>query len=717
MLQDADFKPLYATGLDEPCDFFIEGLCNSKNFDLGLGYFRSTGFKSLALGFASFIQNGGTMRFIINDSLIEKDKQAIINGQQQEKTDREYEQQLISDLRLLTKTLSKRDQHFFNCLSWLINSNRLQIKIVVPKKNKVGIVHHKFGIFTDGQEDKAVFNGSVNFSEFALRRNVESISCEYSWEAQGMALLRIDQMINLFETTWNGQSEAVRIIPVDEVKVVIQSWFPKKSLKELVEAERELLIKEIIDEPTSTEAERKRAKELLSNLKTDGSENIDRKNLVPELREYQQQAIINWKENNYHGIFEMATGTGKTITALAAITELIKEKGRVYVIISCPFIHLAEQWMDEAKKFEFSPILVGESKLLWENEVARQTQLFRRKKMNVVVIITTNVSLSSESFQKIIAPVTSEILLVVDEVHYAGATSIKKALPQDCPYRLGLSATPERYGDEDGTASLFKYFGAVVFQFSLKEAIGRFLCRYYYYPIPVEMSQDEFKEYCELSAQIAQYFASNKDELKDRAQKLSIKRARLLNNSRSKIDWIRNNLYNKPLDFSLFYVGDQIFDEVKRILGRELNIRLHEFTSRQSRLKRKQLLKEFAKSELQALVAMKCLDEGVDVPPTRVAYFLASSSNPREFVQRRGRILRKHDGKEYAIIYDLISIPPKEFIEQGKNSDVYGAVRSAITKEYKRVLEFSSMAENRFDSMNEMFKIANKLELTDITYE
>jgi superfamily II DNA or RNA helicase len=162
-------------------------------------------------------------------------------------------------------------------------------------------------------------------------------------------------------------------------------------------------------------------------------------------------------------------------------------------------------------------------------------------------------------------------------------------------------------------------------------------------------------------------------------------------------------------------VGDQIFNSVKQIIGNDLGIQIHEFTSRQSRKERRKLLKEFADQDIQSLVAMKCLDEGVDVPPTRVAYFLASSSNPREFVQRRGRVLRKHAGKEYAIIYDLISIPPKEFIEQGQKGEYYSAVKSAFVREYKRVQEFATMALNHYDSMAEMFEMADQLDLLDIT--
>ncbi|WP_315819382.1 DEAD/DEAH box helicase [Paraflavitalea speifideaquila] len=342
---------------------------------------------------------------------------------------------------------------------------------------------------------------------------------------------------------------------------------------------------------------------------------------LPSLREYQEEAIKNWKENDYCGIFEMATGTGKTYTALSAIWELLRERERLFVIISCPFIHLAEQWQDEAEKFSLDSILVGESKALWEEDTARQAQLFNRGKIDRVILITTNASFTSKSFQSIIAPCLEETLLIIDEVHYAGAYTIRKLLPQNCKYRLGLSATPERHGDEEGTKALFDYFDSVVFSFPIEKAIGVFLTPYYYHAIPVELTNEEFEEYCLLTNQIICLVGKTDALSRDRLEKLSIKRARIQNNSINKLNWIRQNIETLPLEYSLFYVGDQIFDEVKQLLGKELRLKVHEFTSRQSRAERKKLLKEFSQQKIQSLIAMKCLDEGVDVPPTRVAFF------------------------------------------------------------------------------------------------
>ena len=411
----------------------------------------------------------------------------------------------------------------------------------------------------------------------------------------------------------------------------------------------------------------------------------------------------------------MATGTGKTFTALGAAWELIKEQPKLFIIIACPFIHLAEQWLEEASTFGLSGILVGESRRLWEEEAARQAQLFRRGKVNRFVLITTNASFASDIFQQIITPSLAHTLLIVDEVHYAGATSARQLLPAECPFRLGLSATPDRHGDEEGTQALFDYFDDVVFSFPIEQAIGRFLTPYYYHPIPVELTEEEFEEYSRLTHQIIRLMGKNDELSQDKRNKLAIRRARVQNNSVSKLAWLRNHLADKPLDYSLVYAGDQIFDRAKIILGKELKVKIHEFTSRQSRAKRKELLTAFAKQEIQCLLAMKCLDEGVDVPPTRVAYFLASSSNPREFVQRRGRVLRKYPGKEHAVIYDLVSIPPRHLVAQGRGGKSFHPVKSAFTKEYKRVQEFATMAINKYHAIDELFAMADQLDLLDTT--
>ena len=272
-----------------------------------------------------------------------------------------------------------------------------------------------------------------------------------------------------------------------------------------------------------------------------------------------------------------------------------------------------------------------------------------------------------------------------------------------------MSATPIRQYDEYGTEKILTFFNKVVYTFDLKDAIDKgFLVPYDYYPIPIEMTNQEFDEYIELTKKIGKAYAIDDELISDAALMLAIKRARLQNNSISKLKWIKEEITTaENIEYTIFYVGDKIFDEAKKILGYEKKIPIHEFTHRQDMKERKSLLEQFEEKKIKALVAMKCLDEGVDIPPTRKAYLLASASVQREFVQRRGRLLRTSPGKEKAIIIDLISFPPENFFQIHRDSK-YNAIRAAIKRELVRVQEFASLATNKFQALLEIHKAIDK---------
>jgi superfamily II DNA or RNA helicase len=718
MLRSVDFSPVYATGEDEPIEFFLEALMNSKSLDFGLGYFSSSGFRALSVGFAFFISKGGKMRMIINEYLSEEDVSAIKRGRNLSPEEL-IEEKIIEDVVQLEKTLSSRDRHFFNCISWLISTNKLDLIAITPIRENVGIAHQKFGVFSDESGDKIAFSGSANFSSNALFHNIESISCYKSWLHERTEEERLNYFDNLFGKIWNGRSKVVKILPLDRLKSVIKGKFPIDSLEDLIDKEQAIVSHLIEDAylPNRVKHKIKTLKGALSKHVNVKQKEVNLPTLtVPiELRGYQNEAINAWFDNRNTGLLEMATGTGKTITALSAAVKFITTKERLIVVIACPFIHLVEQWIDESEKFGFRPMLVAESGNKWQPILARELQLFRRGVTKLIVIGTTNASLASTEFQKLMSEFWIETLFISDEAHYLGSPTYRKLLPEECKYRLGLSATPERYYDEEGTSHLLEFFQKVIYRLPMEEAIGKFLTPYYYHAIPLEMTPDEFEEYASITNEIEKLLSFRNDKYDDRIEKLAIRRARIQNNSRSKIDWIRENIQpSADLRFALFYSGDQTFDEIKKILGGDKKLRLHEFTGEQTRTERKNILARFSKGELQALMAMKCLDEGVDVPATRIAYFLASSGNPREFIQRRGRVLRKSSGKEHAIIYDLIAIPPYSFIEDSKEGESYNAVRSSFRKEYKRVKEFAKLAINSHTSLDEMFDFANKLELLSI---
>ncbi len=663
-------------------DFFIPLLKYSVRYDRGVGYFSSGWLRIAAKGMVEFATNGGHARWVTSPILSNDDWEALKVGDAA-KTDSLLYSILEKNIIDLSSSL-ERDT--LSALAWLVADEVLDFKLALPR-NKLsrGEFHDKFGIFTDADGNQVSFNGSYNDS-IQGTLNYESIKIFCSWMPPFSSLVESDK--ERFEKLWEDQDPNVQVFDLPSA------------------AKEKIAILRFDKRPYQRSP-------IFGLFLSD-----QKKPQLPSgvvLRDYQLEAIDSWFNNNYRGILEMATGTGKTITSLAAATKFLSINKRLVLVIVVPYKHLVEQWSEEAEKFGFRPVRVAEAARDWEPELTRQVSAFRIGVTNQISLVATNSALVTGSLSGILSDIWKDTLLIVDEVHHAGALGMLKSLPPETPWRLGLSATPIRHYDELGSESLINFFDDIIFEFGLDKAIGKYLTPYYYYPIPVEMTNEEFEKYCQLTRQLGKYLHSTEGEMPDAAKKIAIKRARVLNNSVSKLEWVKDNIQKyQKLSYTLFYVGEFLFDPVKRLLGVEKRLRIHEFTQRQNNAERQVILELFGKGELQALVAMKCLDEGVDVPPTREAYFLASSGNPREFIQRRGRVLRLFPGKEYAIIKDLVSIPPMDFIEMGESHPDFSAIKSSFSREYKRVKEFASLALNHFQALDPMFDIAQKLNISNV---
>lgn len=440
-----------------------------------------------------------------------------------------------------------------------------------------------------------------------------------------------------------------------------------------------------------------------------------------EERPYQNEAVRSWAEAGGQGILNMATGTGKTITSLLAAAHSRKTMdGRLAVIIAVPYQHLVEQWASDVRDFGTHPVMAFESRAQWQERLQRRILEFNNGIRDSFVVVTTHKTFASEAFQNELNTMTAtEQMLIADEVHHLGAPHLRKSLPQSIPLRLGLSATPERWYDDEGTKSLFRYFGkGIVYEYSLQRAIDNgSLCEYYYIPHVVSLTADEEEEYLRLSRKIARLAASVDEDLGDAdlqdvsgLKQALFKRARLLGTAEQKLERLESLLkQEQTVKHTLVYCGDgSIQDEltgrtkrhvdatVER-LRRDLGIRARRFTARESQEERQELLDRFSQGNVEALVAIRCLDEGVDVPSTRTAYILASSSNPRQFVQRRGRILRQAQDKPYAVIHDFVVAPPQRAF-QDEASDQFSTERSLIEKELSRVSLFAESARNHPDA-------------------
>jgi superfamily II DNA or RNA helicase len=634
-----------------------------------------------------FANWGGKARWITSPILSKEDWNAIQVGDKA-KRDSLLKQALIHQLLELSL---KNETDILVTFSWMIADGVIELKLAKPRNKLTNEFHAKVGIFTDNEGNSISFDGSINDSEHGLY-NYESIKIFRSWDqtADYVSLEKIR-----FESLWNNLDENVEVFDI-----------PEAVIENIIEL-RKNSSRPYKRNATSTG-------QIINSLAKESPE-------IPQwidLRDYQKEAISNWFKNNNKGTFEMATGTGKTITALAALTKLVSSEKHIIGVILCPYIHLAQQWKDEAEKFGYQPILIAESANQWISKLQSLCRDFAAHRIENGLIISTNSSFESSKMREIIDhyEIWKECVLIADEVHHCGSEEMIKALPKMVNYRLGLSATPVRGYDEDGTSKMFDYFGDICFSFTLKDAIQQgYLTPYKYYPLPIYMTNDEFAEYIQLSKKLSRMHPNSDDPISQAALFIAIKRARVLNNSVNKLEWVRQNISSSDEFFyTLFYVGENSFDQVLRILGFEKRLLVHEFTHRQSRSERAKLIDLLSDRKIQAFVAMKCLDEGVDIPPTRVAYFLASSSVSREFVQRRGRVLRNSPGKKSASIFDLISIPPEDLLVNGKLDANYSVARSALRREFLRVSEFASLAENKHQAMDQFIDIANRYDLLDI---
>lgn len=719
MLNEVEFEVVYTSGEKEPTEFFLDALTNSSRFDFGLGFFNSSGFRALAIGFAYFISCGGKMRMIINDELTTQDKEAIQKGIYSS-PDEVIEKRLIENFNALRESLSRYDKHFFNCLSWMVASKTLEIIAITPNTERGGLAHQKFGIFYDNSDNKIAFNGSANFSKSALEHNLETLSCFTSWNQDSSDLKRIEYFRSLFDTYWEGTSLSIRRIPIDRVREKLIEHRRVKSVDELLLDERKIL-----ESTAHNSGYREKLVGLTNGEGTNESDfeyPVQQPKLpdnVTKLFDYQVLAYENWKASKYQGLFEMATGTGKTITALNCVLNLYSEEKKVGVIILVPTKDLAEQWNQTVLSFGFSNIVIANSD--YPNWYSAALQFINRYYYagGHFIIISTYATFNLGTFQSVLSKVSENTLLIADEVHNFGTGKIIQKYPFHIKRRIGLSATPARYFDEEGTIEIQKFFNCIdtpTISLDLKAAIDMgFLTPYYYYPKIVRLTEEEMIRYREITEKLMKFFNPATRSFSEH-QAVSIllnQRKAIIHKAENKIQCLREILLditaqNPDAKYILVYVPEgkegtidsddtRLINTYSTVISTEFKLNQHQFIG--GTKNRKQILDRFSQGKLQVLTAMKCLDEGIDVKQTETAIFASSTGNYRQFVQRRGRILRLHAGKKFATIYDMVTIP---IFSGGESKDELSLARKIVEGELRRVREFADGAINKYDALGSL---------------
>lgn len=722
MLKDCNFALSYSTGLEhEPKEFFTEALAESKAFDLGLGFFSTSGIRCLAYGFALFIANGGKMRVVINHILSDKDKKAIERGQKGCLDD--FEDRVLIDVEQLCATLSREDEQFFRCFSYLISINRIEFIATISTQGGLG--HDKYGVFTDERGDKVAFGGSANFSQTAMELNGETIMVFTSWKDKD----RVVDLETKFEHNWNGDNTHLKHIALDKVTSYIKDKFGGVKLKKLIDHEVDLREIESIDS-TRLIPSKPLPKALIEKLEYKEQEP---RFPFPEEREIQIKAYDAWIKNGRNGIFAMATGSGKTVTALNCLLRQYKENGFYKAIIVVPTRALALQWEDEVKHFNFSEVISTHTERDWKSIISRYTtrSIFDQKKN--IIIITTYATFIRKYVQDFVkrTPGIDSFIFIADEAHNLGAPGPMKHLPHNIKYRIGLSATPERIYDEGGSRALYDFFNSeppkYTYRFTMKDAIDAgILCRYEYYPLFVNLTPKEMELYNEKTEQLRKFLDPETGKYKKDAEMLLMARKRIIHKAADKkvkvADLLDQQKKKGSLNYTFVFVPEGYEPDYAEVDGYDIDIDDIHIIDEYSKMFRERrysyhqyisglddapsILESFERGDTQILLSMKCLDEGVDIPRAQNAIFISSTGNPRQFIQRRGRVLRTCKGKDMAYIWDLIVMPPSI------SADSTSAERGLFEGEVKRVLNFAALAENKIDILyGELRNVCNELNI------
>lgn len=719
----------YRTGTDrEPLAFYLDALLESTRLDLLLGYFSSSAIRVLSLGFARFLSGGGRVRMVINQMLSEKDKAALLVGERSATADFDLAATDFADLK---RRLDSSGRHFFECLAWLIASRRLEIVAVRPK-GKRGISHYKSGIFSDG-EDEIAFKSSCNFTASGFLENLEELSVKCSWSGAGEREAIAEQHV-YFENIFFKRADFVEFVPFENIETSIVEHFGGRTMDELLADESQLL------EETARHFQQKHVREAIERAKQKVGEwlRTPRFPFADGPRDYQIQAHENWLKNGSRGIFAMATGTGKTITALnCLLLESQKRADKIFqAVILVPTISLVGQWEKEAEAFRFSGILKVSSKTDWERDLDRLLASMRfGGAARSFILIATYATFYRERFQYFFKKLPADALFIADEGHNLASPRVQAVLPNvHLKKRIGLSATPRRIYDPEGTAAMEAFFSdrePFVFSLPMEQAIeSGALCRYRYFPHIVELLPAEMLKYAAISKKLARYFDGETGQSRrpDLTEKLLLARKRIIQKAANKLDQTRRILQKKwveqgHLKFTFVYVpegfspeNEEIFQENEadlRIIDQYTqaiglihpSVRVHRFTGFTP--DRETILGQFQKGEIHVLASMKCLDEGIDVPRAELAIFCSSTGNPRQFIQRRGRVLRQHPEKHLAEIHDLVVVPPLE----GLDERAFRMERSLVRKELERVAHFAFMAINRYHSLDALRAVCEHYQL------
>lgn len=707
---DMLIKPSYDTIQDDLLvDFYIPVLEHAKRYDRISGFFSSTSLAIAARGIAGLIRNKGKMRLLTCQKLSKDDVTEIQKYVRH--ADSLIGEKMISEMDDVEDAF-KRDH--VAALGYMLQQGYLEMKIAVlydtdAESRKVGslknaILHQKIGILYDSNFHGISFSGSNNESATGWLENIEEFKTFKSWKEGQKEYFMED--CDRFERLWNLENDKHTGMYVMDLPDAVKQHF--------LQISNDFRLDSI-----STKEYLKQNKQIFFI-----KEENDKKEPL-SLYYYQKCAVNQWIENGHKLMLQMATGTGKTRTAFGCMECACRDiKSGLIIVVATPQITLTRQWIKDIEKLQLDIdeyIEVDGTIHDWRINMRKSLQRVYIGQFNHFVIFTTHDTASNEDFIDILQTYGpgETIFFIGDEVHGMGADKTRNALQSKYEYRLGLSATPKRWFDDEGSHLLEEYFGNKSFNFGLREALETinprtnlpFLANYYYYPCFISLTDDELEKYRELSQKISRLSHDKDSDLNELRTRFLMRRAEILKNAENKYQKLHDILekLGPNIQDTIIFVSPQQIDKVMMIL-REHNILAHRITEKESQHKsnkysglseREYIIKQFETGLYQVIVAIKCMDEGIDIPSARCGIIMASSTNPREYMQRIGRIIRQDGYKSFATLYDVVVEPEHDVIQ---DDDLKKIEKKVYEKEMARISDLSKEAINRAQVVCEVYQ-------------
>lgn len=679
-LKEIEIRDIYSSEKDDLLDSFYNPVLEKAIlYDRITGFFSPKVLAAAARGFSNLIKSGGKIRLITSIEL-NAEVYKVINGTF---TVNDMDNLAEWDMDDIENTLIK---DYLAIFSHLLHNGQLEMRVAAVQKSG-GIMHQKIGLIEDENGDALSFSGSNNETAYGWLHNIEEFKVFKNWRIASAKYYQSDR--EKFDRLWANNTEGVKTLTIDE-------------------AVKERLIRE-----TKTDEDIKIVISRVTN-------NLDHSIIQSEkdnLRDYQLEAIKHWFDHKCTSIFEMATGTGKTRTAVGALKEFLKRNSYLHAIVVVPLTTLTIQWKNDLSRELDNCIIINTSTdSKWKDEVSGLENLAKLGKVQDYIIITTYSMLPKKSFYDELTKLGDNIILVADEMHnLATERGINAVISKIYKYRLGLSATPTRLWKQSESDEVGAIFGDNRFSFDIKRAIHeKYLVPFNYRPQKVYLSHDEFEQYIQISREIGRLIYLENDRAVDKTALNSkrIKRARIKKNAENKILALRRELIklkrNDDLHHALIYVDNEDYLQNLQKMLTEINIKTSKLVGKTTLEDRLSIIKELRTGGIDAIVAIKCLDEGVDIPSAQTAFILSNNTDSREYVQRLGRVLRldPKGTKTLSEVYDYIVVPPKDI--SYSDTQERNFARGLIKSEIIRAKFFTELALNSEEASLQVFDITDE---------